>query len=78
MYDSIEITLPVSPRQMILLDRRGLSGHFDVRERHVDEFNRRTRFECAQYFVSFSNSTKPIWFDPGVEPDDTSRWPSNS
>lgn len=71
MYPSIEITLPVSPRQMILLNRRGLSGYIDVHERHVDDFNRRTRFECSEYFVSFSNATKPTWFDPGVEPEDS-------
>jgi uncharacterized protein DUF4238 len=27
IYESIEITLPVSPRQLILLNRRGLSGY---------------------------------------------------
>jgi len=39
----------------------------------VDEFNRRTRFQCSEYFVSNSNATKPIWFDPGVEPEDSWR-----
>jgi hypothetical protein len=73
IYESIEITLPVSPRQLVLLNRRGLSGHRDVPERAVDELNRRTRFQCAEYFVSRSNATKPIWFDPGVAPQDSWR-----
>ncbi len=73
IYKSIEITLPISPRQLILLNRRGLSGYLDVPEPMVDEFNRRTRFQCEEYFVSSLNATKPIWFDPGVEPEDSWR-----
>jgi hypothetical protein len=73
IYESIEITLPVSPRQLILLNRKGLWGYRDVSERVVDEYNRRTRFACTEHFVSDSNATKPIWFDPGVEPEDSWR-----
>jgi hypothetical protein len=73
IYPSIEITLPVSPRLMVLLNRRGLAGYIDIPERHIEDFNRRTRFGCSQYFVSFSNETKPIWFEPGVEPEDSWR-----
>jgi Protein of unknown function (DUF4238) len=73
IYKSIEITLPVSPRQLILLNRRGFSGYRDAPERVVDEYNRRTRFQCAEYFVSNSSATKAIWFDPGVEPEDSWR-----
>ncbi len=73
IYESIEISLPVSPHQLILLNRRGLSGYLDVPEPMIDEFNRRTRFHCSEYFVSSSNATKPIWFDQGVEPEDSWR-----
>jgi hypothetical protein len=73
LYKSIEITLPVSPRQMILLNRRRFSGHVYAPERAVDELNRRTRAHCADYFVSDTSSTKPIWFDLGVEPEDSWR-----
>jgi len=55
MYESIEITLPVSPDQMIVLNRRGLNGYFPASERLVDELNRRTRFNCREYFVSNLN-----------------------
>jgi hypothetical protein len=71
MYESIEISLPVSPRQLIVLNRRGLSGYGEVRESIVDEFNRRTRFYCSEYFVNNVNQTKPVWFDPGVAPADS-------
>lgn len=73
MYESIEITLPVSPRQIVLLNRRGVSGNFPASEEIVDELNRRTRFNCAEYFVSDTNTTRPIWFDPGTEPEDSWR-----
>lgn len=73
MYESIEISLPVSPRQLILLNRRGQSGYVDVPEGVVDEYNRRTRFLCSEYFVGDSETTKPVWFDPGEEPEDSWR-----
>jgi hypothetical protein len=72
-YKSIEISMPVSPRQLILLNRRGLSGYLEVPEHVVDEYNRRTRFCCAEHFVSNANVTKAIWFDPGEEPEDSWR-----
>src|SRR5262249_44497467 len=39
IYPSIEITVPVSPRQLILLHRQGRSGYFKPSERAVDEYN---------------------------------------
>ena len=73
MYESIEITLPVSPRQIILLNRRGRKGYFPVGESLVDQLNRRTRFSCVNHFVNNTNAVRPIWFDPGVEPEDSWR-----
>jgi hypothetical protein len=73
IYPSTEITLPISPRQLIWLNRHGRSGYFSAGERPTEEFNRRTRFQCSEYFVSNSNRTKPEWFDPGVEPEDSWR-----
>jgi hypothetical protein len=71
MYESIELTLPVSPRQMILLNRRGASGYFGAPSHLVDELNRRTRFHCSEHFVNNSNTTRTAWFNPGVEPEDS-------
>jgi uncharacterized protein DUF4238 len=73
MYESIEISLPVSPRQLIVLNRRGIAGHAMAPARVVDEYNRRTHFECSEFFVGNSNETRPIWFDPGEEPEDSWR-----
>ncbi len=73
MYESIEITLPVSPDQIIVLNRRGLSGYLLASAKVVDEFNRHTRFNCTDYFVNNTNLTRPIWFDPGTEPEDSWR-----
>lgn len=73
IYPSIEITFPVSPRQMVVLNRRGFSGYLDATEAMADEGNRRTRFHCSEYFVNHSQDTNPIWFSPGVEPEDSWR-----
>ncbi len=73
MYESIEITLPVSADQIIFLNRKGFSGYLPASEKLVDEFNRRTRFNCAEYFVNNTQLTRPIWFDPGTEPEDSWR-----
>ncbi|MGH7206763.1 MAG: DUF4238 domain-containing protein, partial [Nitrospiraceae bacterium] len=71
MYQTIEITLPVSPRQCVCLSRLGIGGYLPATEAIVNEFNRRTRFHADKYFVVIRNETKPIWFDAGVEPDDS-------
>jgi uncharacterized protein DUF4238 len=72
-YPSIEITLPVSPRQLLLFHRRGRSGYVSPPRHVVDELNRRTVAHCADYFVTHTNATRPIWFDPGKEPEDSWR-----
>ena len=71
IYESIEVTLPVSPRQCICLNRRGISGYIKATTLTVDEFNKRTRFSADRQFVVRSNQSKKIWFEPGVEPDDS-------
>ena len=71
MYPSIEITLPVSPNQLILLNRSGIENYFNASDKIVDEYNRRTRFCADEYFVVNCDVIKKIWFDPGIEPDDS-------
>jgi hypothetical protein len=73
MYETIEITLPVSPRQCVLLNRRGVDGYRETPDALVDEYNRRTRFHCVEYIVTNSSATRPIWFDNGTEPEDSWR-----
>ena len=72
-YESIEITLPISPSQIILLNRRKYEGYFSAPEKLVDELNRRTRSSCADYFVNNTNAVRPIWLEQGVEPEDSWR-----
>jgi len=67
-YPTIEVSLPVSPRQLILLNWRGADGYFPAEDSMVDECNRVTRFHCVESFVNFENATLPVWFDPGIEP----------
>jgi len=71
MYPSIEITLPVSPNQIILLNRSGVGGYIRADDTMVDEFNRRIRFYADEYFVVNHDIVKDIWFYEGVEPDDS-------
>lgn len=71
MYDTIEITFPVSPSECILLNRQGITGYHDITEDAVRDMNRRTRFHSSEYFVVNHNFTDDIWFDTGVTPEDS-------
>ena len=74
IYPSIQITLAVSPRQMLLLVHgRGVTSYGTMPGSMVDEMNRRTRAYCSEYFVTNTNATRQIWFDMGVEPEDSRR-----
>ncbi|MFA6562308.1 MAG: DUF4238 domain-containing protein [Verrucomicrobiia bacterium] len=66
-----EITLPVSPQQCVCLNQHGLNGYFKATDELIDEFNRRTRFHACKSFIVCCNQTKPFWFDPGKDPDDS-------
>lgn len=70
-YPTIEITLPISPTQIIWLNRRSLRGYRPCNSFVVDQLNTRTRFHADKYFVVNRNEIKPVWFDPGVEPDNS-------
>lgn len=71
MYKSIEITLPVSPQRCVFLNRQGVTGYIPATDAIVDTINKTTRFNADKEFIVRTNRTKPIWFDPGVEPDDS-------
>jgi len=71
MYESIEITLPISPQQAILLNRKGINSYISVEENAVENLNRKTRFNAYKHFIVNSNYKKDIWFDPGTEPEDS-------
>jgi hypothetical protein len=68
----LEITLPISPNQLVLLSRHDFQAQYlDVNDRIVNELNRRTRFDADEYFIVNRKKTNPYWFDPGNEPDDS-------
>lgn len=71
MYESIEITLPISPQQAILLNRKGINGYISVEENAVDNINKTTRFNAYEHYIVNSNYKKDIWFAPGKEPEDS-------
>lgn len=71
MYKTIEIRFPVSPRQMIVLNRMGLRGYVLANEEIVDELNRINRFHADEHFVVNSNVKKDVWFHPCIELPDS-------
>lgn len=72
-YEKVEVTLPVSPEQAILISwNEKYDGYMELNsEQVVDDLNSRTRFQCDEYFIVNKNIKKDIWFDPGVEPEDS-------
>ena len=55
VYESIEITLPISPQQCLYFNRHNINGYIDVNQQMVDVINKRTRFYCGEYFVVRKN-----------------------
>ncbi|MDT5272777.1 MAG: hypothetical protein QOH49_4963 [Acidobacteriota bacterium] len=70
-YPSIEITLPLSPRQTLWLKWDGAHGYIPVPHSVVEELNRRSRFHAHEFFIVNANVKKDAWFDRGVEPEDS-------
>lgn len=68
---TIEVTMPISPELCLMIthDSRG-QGFVEASREMVDELNRRHVFHCEASFVSRSEETRAIWFEPGVMPDD--------
>lgn len=55
MFPTIEITLPVSPHQLLLLNRTGRTGYFGVGSNGLLELNRRIRAYADKEFVAASD-----------------------
>jgi Protein of unknown function (DUF4238) len=73
MFESTEISLPISPQQMLIFKRsfEPLRGYIRVKDNVVDELNKRTRFLAHEFFIVNSNVKKDFWFDPGADPEDS-------
>lgn len=66
---SIEVTLPLSPRQIALVSHQELEGYIPVyKPSVVEEMNRRSRFHCDEYFVVSKNAVNPVWFEEREPP----------
>lgn len=71
IHDTIEITLPVSPNQCILLNRQGITGYIDIPVEVVHEFNRMQRFHASEHYVVCENSSNDYWFYEFELPEDS-------
>jgi hypothetical protein len=76
MYPTLEITMPLSPTCLLLLNKKGVSGYFEIPAIHVGELNRRTRAHAENYFVSRTNDSDPFWYIRGEPPQDNEIGPS--
>jgi len=58
IYDTIEVTLPISPRQLLFISRKdNLEGYVDINEKiEIDRLNLRTWYFCDKYFVVNENT----------------------
>lgn len=77
MYDTIEITMPISPTRMLFLGRQ--NAHWaeyldldalDLNERLLNDLYRRTCRYAREKVVASRNEFRPIWAEPGTLPPD--------
>ena len=69
---TIEVTLPISPRQCLIITHSpDYSGYIDVPQCVVDELNRRHIGHCKDNFISCRQGTKPVWFEQRPMPEDS-------
>ncbi len=63
MYETTEISLPISPQQMLIFKRKfeALRGCARIKDNIVDELNRRMRFHAHEFFIVNSNVKKDHW-----------------
>lgn len=68
---SIEVTLPISPRQCLLISHNSdFRGYIDIEPHAVDELNRRHIAHCDSAFIACRNETRPVWFEHRPMPED--------
>lgn len=60
--DSGEITVPLSPTRMLLLNEKPFLPYVDVESDIVDQLNQQTRIECNEEFVSNNNFHDLKWY----------------
>lgn len=68
--ESVEISLPISPNQLLLLTWRTPPGYASLSARGLDEVNRRTRWHAREHFVVRESRTRVEWFQSGPDGSD--------
>lgn len=66
-YPTAEVTLPISPRMMVVFNHKGQRGYVPVPIELVDDSNRLTRGVAGKEFVVRRNQTKPVWYEMGMK-----------
>lgn len=61
MYETIEITFPISPQICVLLNRQSLNGYRKANFHELSEINRRTIGNCGEYFVAKKSQLEEEW-----------------
>jgi hypothetical protein len=69
---TIEVTLPVSPQQCILISHHSsCNGFIDIPLEMVDRINQRHIHHCDENFIACRNAKRAVWFEKTEEPDDS-------
>ena len=72
IYDTIEVTLPISPKKLLLISwNDNFEGYIDINEEiEIDRLNLRTWYFCDKYFVVNENRKKDFWLGKTSVSDD--------
>ena len=73
IYDTIEVTLPISPKQLIFISwKDNLEGYIDIKnEIAINRLNLRTWYYCDEFFIVSENTKKDFWLGKTTTADDT-------
>jgi len=74
--ETIEISLPLSPAQLLLLNWKGISDYISIPQSWVDKVNRMQRSCCDRQYIVRRNLAHPHWF-PDEESDDEAAPPND-
>ena len=65
--ETIELSLPISPNRLVILNNSGVAGYIQIETNYLDEINRRTHSNARSNFVVNQNQSKNIWFEPEMD-----------
>ena len=83
MYETVEITMPISPTRMLFLGRQNEWSEFmdldelDLDDRLLNELNRRTCRLAREKVVVSRNEFRSVWAEQGEPPADAWRAPGD-